>query len=276
MLRASTINDASALADRTLTSLGIARGDVRRLQSLPFRQVIQAATAAQPPSRPGVSSYVLSPVVDGRSLPRNPFDPDAPSVSAHVPIIIGSNKDEATLFTMLDPQFGTMTADDVRGRFASIYGDGAAAKFDAVQRHRPADPPTYWYTTAITAGGTWGNSIKLAERKAALGEAPVFMYRLDWETPVLDGRLRAPHGLDTGLVFDNPTKAGGIVGSGPSAARIAAEMSQAWVNFAHSGNPSIRETAWPGYNSRLRQTMIFNLQPRVAADPDRDLRMAFD
>jgi prolyl-tRNA synthetase len=35
--------------------------------------------------------------MDGGALPRHPFDPDAPSFSAHVPFMVGTNKDEARL-----------------------------------------------------------------------------------------------------------------------------------------------------------------------------------
>ena len=42
----------------------------------------------------------------------------------------------------------------------------------------------------------------LAERKAAKGKAPVYMYSFDWGTPVLDGKLRAPHAIDVAFVFD--------------------------------------------------------------------------
>jgi para-nitrobenzyl esterase len=39
----------------------------------------------------------FSPVVDGRSLPRHPFHPDAPAISRDVPMLIGTTKDEMTL-----------------------------------------------------------------------------------------------------------------------------------------------------------------------------------
>ena len=32
----------------------------------------------------------LGPVKDGRSLPRDPFDPDAPPLSADIPMVLGN------------------------------------------------------------------------------------------------------------------------------------------------------------------------------------------
>ena len=45
------------------------------------------------------------------------------------------------------------------------------------------------YITAAIAEG-------LAERQAAQHSSPVYMYRLDWDTPLLDGIMRCPHGTD--------------------------------------------------------------------------------
>jgi carboxylesterase type B len=36
------------------------------------------------------------PVVDGRTLARVPFSPDAPQVPAHVPFMVGTNHDESS------------------------------------------------------------------------------------------------------------------------------------------------------------------------------------
>jgi para-nitrobenzyl esterase len=127
----------------------------------------------------------------------------------------------------------------------------------------------------LTDSSTWINSIRLAERKVAQQAGPVYMYRLDWETPVLDGSLRTPHGLDTGLVFDNAPLARGLVGPAPAPDHIGAEMSQAFVNFARTGNPAQRGLAWPQYDATARQTMIFNVPSHVAGDPDHDVRAFF-
>jgi para-nitrobenzyl esterase len=262
--------DANALAERMLTALGIARADVHRLQTLDPKAVIKAATEAQ-----GGAGRSLSPTVDGRSLPRHPFDPDAPATARNIPLMIGTCKDESTLFAYLDPDFGRMTADQVRQRFQTTLHDRADATLDFFRNRRPNDPPTYWYTSMVTDSGTWMNSIRLAERKFAQQAGPVFMYRLDWETPVLDGTLRSPHGLDTGLVFDNAPLGRGLVGPAPVPDHIGAEMSQAYVNFAHNGDPSQRGLAWPRYDVTRRQTMIFNVPSRVVGDPDRDVRAFF-
>jgi para-nitrobenzyl esterase len=255
---------AAELAERTLASLGVARADVHRLQTLNYRVILDAASAAQ--RRDDRRS--LSPVVDGRTLPNDPFIPTAPEVSRDIPVIVGSTKDEATLFLSADPNFRNMTAEQARAHLVAMLGERGNAAFELYQGLRPTDPPTYWVTAAMTDRMTRMDSIRLAERKLAQRSAPVFMYRLDWQTPIFNGVMRSPHGLDVPLVFDNVDKKLGVLGTGPEPSQIAPVMSQAWINFARSGNPSQRNLAWPGYDTASRQTMIFDIASHVVSDPD--------
>jgi para-nitrobenzyl esterase len=259
---------AAELAERTLASLGVAKADVHRLQTLPYRAIIDAASAAQRHD----DRRSLSPVVDGRTLPSDPFTPTAPEVSRNIPLIVGATKDEATLFLSADPNFRNMTAEQARAHLVAMLGERGNAAFELYQGLRPADPPTYWVTAAMTDRMTRMDSIRLAERKAEQRSAPVFMYRLDWQTPILGGVMRSPHGLDVPLVFDNVDQKLGVLGTGPEPRRIAPVMSQAWINFARSGNPSQRNLAWPGYDTASRQTMIFDVASHVVSDPDGEAR----
>src|SRR3546814_6530945 len=68
---------------------------VEKLQAVPLQDLIKASAKA------GLLAYM--PAVDGKTLPTNPFDPVASPVSADVPIMVGSTKDEATNVFLSDP-----------------------------------------------------------------------------------------------------------------------------------------------------------------------------
>jgi para-nitrobenzyl esterase len=109
--------------------------------------------------------------------------------------------------------------------------------------------------------------VRLAERKAAQGAAPVFMYMLTWETPVSRGRLRSPHAVEIPLVFDNVEKARNFVGCGDDPQLVAEQMAEAWLAFARTGDPG-----WSAYEPERRATMMFNVQSAVAYDPLPEIR----
>ena len=75
---------ANEVAKDVLDKLGVKYGDLDALKTLPMEKIQEAAR---------VSSAWL-PVMDGGVLPRDPFDPDAPGLSAGVPMILANTHDE--------------------------------------------------------------------------------------------------------------------------------------------------------------------------------------
>ena len=105
-----------------------------------------------------------------------------------------------------------------------------------------------------------------AERKSAQGGAPVWLYELDWTTPVDEGKWGSPDGLDLAFVFDNVAKSESMVGSGGDAQHMADVMSSAWIAFARSGNPATEALAWAPFTTSERATMVFNTASKVVGD----------
>ena len=123
-----------------------------------------------------------------------------------------------------------------------------------------------------TDANFWVRSVLLAERKAAKGKAPVYMYSFNWQTPVFDGKLMAPHALDVPFVFDT-LDAVGITGHSPAASPIAAK-SATWASFARAGKPDNKAIPhWPAYNAADRATMMIDTEWRVQNDPQHEARL---
>src|SRR3546814_11326449 len=82
------------------------------------------------------------PAVDGKTLPTNPFDPVASPVSADVPIMVGSTKDEATNVFLSDPTWQTMTEADLEKRVGAVGGpDQAKATIALPRKNTPNYDP---------------------------------------------------------------------------------------------------------------------------------------
>ena len=215
----------------------------------------------------GEAMRLYTPVLDGVAIPRHPFEPDASPLNADVPVLIGTNKDESTLFLLGHPRFGDFTDDDVMKQAKAAAGDRADDLLAALRRAYPDYSPTHIGAAAQTVGAMWINSVRLAERKAAQGAAPAFMYMLTWETPVSRGRLRSPHAVEIPLVFDNVEKARNFVGRGDDPQVVADQMSDAWLAFARTGDPG-----WPAYDAERRTTKLFDVQSRLTDDPLPEVR----
>jgi para-nitrobenzyl esterase len=116
-------------------------------------------------------------------------------------------------------------------------------------------------------------SVLLAERKAAKGKAPVYMYSFNWQTPVFDGKLMSQHALDVPFVFDT-LDATGITGHSPAAPPIAATESATWAAFARTGMPDYKLIRhWPAYTAADRATMMIDTEWRVQNDPQHEARL---
>ena len=117
------------------------------------------------------------------------------------------------------------------------------------------------------------DSITLAQRKAAAGQAPCYMYYFAWESPVDEGRALAHHALEISFAFDNTSKAPEMSGGGKEAAALAAKMSEAWIRFARGGDPnSPWLPEWPAYSAPRRATMVLDNDCAVVEDPDAEVR----
>jgi para-nitrobenzyl esterase len=267
-LTAKPVAEAAETARRLLGDLGVSTPEA--LAALPTETISYASVKV-----PGEVMRLYSPVLDGTAIPRHPFEPDASPLNADVPVLIGTNKDENTLFLFSHPKFGSFTEADIAKQAKAAVGERAEALVAALRRAYPDYSDTHIHAAVGTASGMWGGSLKLAERKAAQGRAPVWMYLLAWETPVAKGRLKSPHAVEIPLVFDNVEKARNFVGRGEEPQRVSDQMSAAWLAFARTGDPNAAGLPpWPAYEPDRRATMVFNVESHVEDDPLPEVRKA--
>jgi para-nitrobenzyl esterase len=109
-------------------------------------------------------------------------------------------------------------------------------------------------------------SVKLADDKAAGGGESLYMYLVTWKSPAMDGHVMASHVLCVPLSMDNVHTAPAV--DTPDGQLVADAMSGAWLAFARSGDPNNQALpTWLPYTPSDRATMLFDVEPLVAADP---------
>jgi para-nitrobenzyl esterase len=213
----------------------------------------------------------FGPIVDGEVLLRDPFVPSAHEQSRNVPVLIGWNKDEMTLFTAAQPWFGTLTDQALDG-MAKSFGPAGAELVAAYRKENPDYSPTHIANRAMSARFVTG-TYTLADAQAKLGGAPVYVYRLSYETPVNGGIFKSPHTLEIPFMFNNVEESRVLVGDGPGANALGEMMSDAWLSFARSGKPqSDLLPEWKPYEPSTRLVMDFDVEPQLVADPERAAR----
>ena len=268
---------ASEVAEILLGELGLSRSRLADIRKLSTTQILSAYFAAQTRAGSGgLGSGSFNPVLDPEILPAHPFDPAASELAAAVPVIIGWNRTEATVFSLGEPALWELDDAALEQRVRTLYRDNAGTVLTAYREAMPGATPSALYFRVATDQMFGFNSTLLAERKAALRGAPVYVYRFDWSTPVLDGRLGSPHGLEMPFVFDNIDRGGmGLTGGGDVANRLAAQVSASWLAFAATGDPNARRSGlprWEPYSAERRAVMLFNDRSTLGIDPEQRIR----
>ena len=264
LLRAVSKERAGAAAEAMLQALGLEPGEHKKLLDLPTQLLVGAYEKLLATTRHG---YAIAPVL-GNALPRHPFDPDATPCAADVPLLIGFNRDETSLFVR-DKAIFELHWEKLLERLQRGYPKlDAAALITRMRELRPEASPTQLYF-AITTGVTLAAaSLRLAERKCAQRAAPVYLYQVEWETPIDGGRFGSPHAVEIPFVFDTVGASASMLGVDPTRPqKLADRMSEAWLAFARSGDPNTPAIPhWPAYDLEQRATLVFDDETRLAPD----------
>ena len=279
--RGATLESSGKLTELLLAKLGIDRSSIGKLQQLPVAELESAAVAvtAHPPSRTGIIDFRhvsaqlgWAPVVDGKNLPRQPFDPDAPSQSAQVPLLVGTTLNEFVT-GINHPDFMQMTNELLRSRAEQAF-PGRSDRIIAAARsvYPNAKPFELWSVIAVSS--VRGAALRQAGLKAAQ-PAAVYLYQFAWQTPMLNGRPMAFHCSEIAFVFDNTERCENMTGGGPAARDLASRVSEAWIHFARTGDPNHPGLPqWPRYSTSHNATMIFDTQCEVRESFDQLLQDA--
>ena len=269
-IRHRTRERALRLTECAMKELGVAT--VEALTALPAAQLLAAIKPAEKALGPSpyrlFDRYPFGPVVDGDILPAQPFDPEPPSIMRDVPLLIGDMKDETASFLAPDDLVWhrTLTEEQMVDRVRSIAGGDTPRVVEMYRRLYPGTSPADRLISTTTDCNFRIRSLVLAQRRAASATAPVWMYSFDWETPLHDGKMKAPHAMDVPFVFDTIDLTN-ATDNGDTANNLAATMSGVWAAFARNGvpdHPSIPH--WPPYRTPERATLVFDGACRIEND----------
>jgi para-nitrobenzyl esterase len=277
-IRLRTKERSLRLTELVLKELGISATAIEQLQTTPVTRLLAAIKPAERALGPSphrlFDRYPFGPVVDGDTVPRHPFDPEAPDIMRDVPVIVGDMKDETASFLAPDDLIWHRTLSEAQmiDRVHAIAGAETNRVVETYRRLYPGVSPAERLIATTTDCNFRVRSLALARRRVANATAPLWMYSFEWETPVHGGRMKAPHAMDVPFTFDTIDLTNATDGSA-AAKRLAETMSGVWAAFARNGvpdHPSIPH--WPSYRLPERATLILDQVCRVDNDPRGETR----
>ncbi|HLI06817.1 MAG TPA: carboxylesterase/lipase family protein [Ktedonobacteraceae bacterium] len=251
---------ATKVTKEFLDVLGLQENEAGKLVQLPLADVMAAQASVLGKQR---AILAFGPVVDGTTLPQPPVAAIASGFARDVTVLVGTNRDEARLFSAVNPG-----EPDIRV-LKHLFGDEADRVITTYSAERAGEPLTDVWSAIQTDQMFRIPAIRLAELQARQG-APVWMYRFDWASPAFGGRLGAAHAIELAFVWNNIAKAAmrPLLGDAPPQ-ELAQRMHAAWIAFARTGNPKTPALPdWPAYNTEQRATMLFNTRCQLVDDPD--------
>ncbi len=168
----NTPDRSQKLGELMLAELGLTPSTVDRLQTIPYA-TLQAASVsvlrkanAAPANvlnmRSMASRLDFTPVVDGTVLPSAPFGPEAPEITADVPMIIGTTLNEFAN-GINDPDFDLMTEAQLKSRVEALHPGHAEQVIAAFRARTPKAKPADLYSRIASA----------PVRRAAINQASV-------------------------------------------------------------------------------------------------------
>lgn len=267
---------SSAFTKRYLQLVGVDTAHLEKLKTInadtmavAMRKLLDMICIEATPNK------TIAPTLDGSFLPQNLMEAIQSGSAANVPLLIGTNKDEATLFALKSLNMAPRTAKGLIPYVSRFSPEQQKNLLSAYKNY----PHKSGVLSIITDGVFAMPSMQFAALQSE--KAPTYMYRFDWSsTPLNIAGLRACHGVELPFVFGNfNTRVGKLVllmAKKKDIYKIADEMQQAWINFARTGNPnSSNAVNWMVYNVNQRSTLIFNRKQSTVNDPDASRREAW-
>jgi para-nitrobenzyl esterase len=264
------------VGELTVENLGLEADQIADIQTVPYADLLEASDLAlEQAAEEGLGSASWSPAIDGDYFPAQPGDPEFAERTAGIPLLVGSVLTERATVINNDPMellannSRDWSEEEATAMLQERFGENGAAVGEAFLS---AYPQKEYAQAFFVDERTRPNVIKLADIMSEREGAPVYTYLFAFFSPVLDGVGMAWHCSEIPYVFDNVELVPSATGGGDAAQAMAHNVSQAWINFAHYGDPNHAGLPeWPTYTAESGATMVLDNVSYVGMHHDAEL-----
>jgi len=222
-----------------------------------------------PESRPG--TFCLAPVVDGAFLPQRPLAALRSGAAHRVPLIIGTNAHEGSIFRGRVDILPKSV-----GRIRTVFRQAPKKSHAIMQAAYPGLPDKRQASDFAGDYGFWFPSVMAADLHSRF--APVHAYRFDVAPRLMHLLgLDATHGVEMFALFDQTkipiARAMTALGGRATLEGAGNRMRRYWLDFATKG---VLPESWPAYTEDARRTLIIDEVDQIESDPHRERRLAWE
>ncbi|MCX6200322.1 MAG: carboxylesterase/lipase family protein [Bacteroidetes bacterium] len=268
---------AMSVTKKFCSILGLSPNDVSRLKAIPLDSIKAAEEILLAYLVKETNQKVFSPTIDGNVLTSDIFKCMKPDLANKVDIMLGTNKNEATMFASKKLRMVPRTSQELSKYFNEVTSPQSKEQVIAAYENYPHKSGVL---DILTDAVFRIPAIRLAECRSMYSS--VYMYRFEWSSFLLNlSGMKSFHGLEIPFVFGNNEGHQGrllrVIATKKLIARLSGEMQQSWINFARYGNPNGTKTEWwKKYTADDRSTMIFSKHSKLVQDPDAKQRKAWE
>ena len=272
---------AGAVADLLLERLGMTAAEAHQAPVQALVDASQQVFDHVPVATPGRLAF--APTVDGDLVPDYPVTRAREGKTHPVPLLIGTNKNEAALFRFMRSPLMPIASKTIRTMFDEIANDQPGLQLPTAEQIGSAYPAKLARTRSLGVASDMGfrmPTVWFAEGHSAV--APVYLYRFDWATPVFKViRLGAAHATELIYVWGNlvsgPRDVTFKLGGLKTGEALSERMRTRWTTFAATGDPNVPlgQPYWAPYRTDDRASLIIDREDRVVDDLDRQIRQAW-
>ncbi|WP_059019037.1 carboxylesterase/lipase family protein [Mycobacterium sp. M26] len=281
---ATSVYDSSrarAVAQLVLDRLGMTAQEAHRA---PVQALVDASAHVfdhVPTATPGRLAF--APTVDGDLVPDYPVTLARAGKTHPVPLLIGTNKDEAALFRFMRSPLMPIAPKAIRTMFEEIADDQPGLQIPTEEQIGAAYRARRARTRSLGVASDVGfrmPTVWFAEGHSEV--AGVYLYRFDWATPIFKLiRLGAAHATELIYVWGNLVsgsrdvtfKLGGL----KTGEALSQRMRARWASFAATAEPAgpPGEPHWAPFRTDGRCTLVIDAVDRVVDDLDGTIRAAW-
>ena len=255
-----------------MRKLKLRKGDIESLRKIPPERIIEAQNeyiGSDP-----TNLLAFKPLIDGDTIPKHPMKAFRDGDLKNIDFMIGTNLDEVKLFTYPDPGINQMVKSSGENAIVALLGTGGVDNnksreiidiYKNARKEKFSIEPFDLLDAVSTDSMFRVPTIRLLEAQSK-HQPKTFNYMFTFPSPQFNGALGCPHFIDIPFVFNTFDSPGmtEFVGKSPDIDNLCEKVMDAWIAFAHTGNPNHDGLPeWTSYEREKRATMVLGKECKV-------------